>query len=177
MVPIGPLAPWNKLNTGPKNQTLIMYFHVLLCSPKKMQAGSVFQQSFMNLWGERSSQHRFLWTCSELQPTCQIFLSPFSLMVFKCSILVPLEEQYNSELQSFTISTFCATVLLFALHILSNIWCVTSFPSCLAQYNPHSSTLKDLVDHIHIMTPLPTLQLSPWELWKNDSTPRTFLFK
>lgn len=104
-----------------------------------------------------------------------LFFSPFSLKFFKCSISVVLEEQYNSELGSFINSSFCAMVLLFALHILPNIWCVTSFPSPLAQYNPHRSTLKDPADLTHIMTPLPTLQFSPWELWKSDSTPSIFL--
>lgn len=65
-----------------------------------------------------------------------LFLSPFSLMFFKCSILVALEDQHNSELGSFINSSFSAMVLLFAVHILSNIWCVTSFPSPLVQYKP-----------------------------------------
>lgn len=148
MVPIGPLAPWNKLNTGPENQTLIRYFRLWLSSPKKIQAYSVSLITIceFEIWGDTSSQHRLLWTCS--QHSCRLLLRPISQSIFlpvfiNVQYLLPFRTSIIQHWISFLNSTFCAVVQLSAPYLLFSLWCVIGLPSPLAGYNSHSSTSRD----------------------------------
>ena len=160
MVPIGPLAPWNKLNRGSENQTLVTYFHLLLCSPKKMQAFSVSLTTIceFEIWGDISCQHGFLWTCSKR--SCRLLLRPISQSIFlNCCInvqyLLPLRTSIIQNWISFLNSNFCAVIQLSAPYILFNLWCMIGLSSPLAGYDPHSSTSRDPADHTCIMTAQP----------------------
>lgn len=106
-----------------------------------MQANSVSQQSFMNLRGDSSSLHRFLWTCSELQATCQIYFSVHFPKWF-------LNVQYLLLLGSSTIQNWVP---------LQTAISVLCFCYCHFTYFPTSGVLQafPLLLHITIPTVLP----------------------